>query len=272
MKMKLKRFASIPVLSVVILVGFVHYVTVFVFIEDWFGLRSSAGLLNSLIFTFWGFLCVFSLLVCVLRDPGRVPSRYVPDVEDNQTQNGANQRNCDKCSAHKPPRAHHCRVCRRCVLRMDHHCSWINNCVGHRNYKSYLLLIFYAFIASTYSAIIIIGSALNKDWESTINRNLKAFHIGCGVLSVSLSAMLGTLLAWHVYLTSHNMTTIEHHEVKRAAWLARKSGLVYHHPYDVGFYKNISLVLGPDMLKWLWPTSVSHIKDGLSFPTIRDSS
>jgi palmitoyltransferase len=36
---------------------------------------------------------------------------------------------CQKCSRHKPPRAHHCRVCKRCVLRMDHHCPWINNCV-----------------------------------------------------------------------------------------------------------------------------------------------
>ena len=36
---------------------------------------------------------------------------------------------CQKCDRHKPPRAHHCRVCKHCVLRMDHHCPWINNCV-----------------------------------------------------------------------------------------------------------------------------------------------
>jgi ribosomal protein L40E len=31
---------------------------------------------------------------------------------------------CQKCQCYKPPRAHHCRVCGRCVLRMDHHCPW----------------------------------------------------------------------------------------------------------------------------------------------------
>lgn len=31
---------------------------------------------------------------------------------------------CSRCEAYRPPRAHHCRVCHRCVRRMDHHCPW----------------------------------------------------------------------------------------------------------------------------------------------------
>ena len=42
---------------------------------------------------------------------------------------------CDKCSAMKPLRAHHCSVCQRCTLMMDHHCMWTNNCIGIHNYK-----------------------------------------------------------------------------------------------------------------------------------------
>ncbi|XP_021897894.1 probable protein S-acyltransferase 15 isoform X3 [Carica papaya] len=242
---KFQRFLSIPVLGVFLLMGFVYYVTVFVFIEDWVGLRSSAGALNALIFSFLASLCIFSFSVCVVTDPGYVPSSYVPDVEDSgisgqePTKNGAAMRHCDKCSAYKPPRTHHCRVCRRCILRM-------------------VMIIIFAF-------------QKNSDYYSG-RIYMKVFLIACGAMMVALSITLGTLLCWHIYLMTHNMTTIEYYEGVRAAWLARKSGQSYRHPFDHGVYKNISLVLGPNMLKWLCPTEINHLKDGISFPTLRDSS
>jgi len=39
---------------------------------------------------------------------------------------------CRICIAPKPPRCHHCTICNKCVLKMDHHCRilftylWIN--------------------------------------------------------------------------------------------------------------------------------------------------
>lgn len=29
---------------------------------------------------------------------------------------------CKKCDYPKPPRTHHCSVCKKCILKMDHHC------------------------------------------------------------------------------------------------------------------------------------------------------
>lgn len=31
---------------------------------------------------------------------------------------------CSKCSVMRPSRAHHCKVCGKCVLRYDHHCKY----------------------------------------------------------------------------------------------------------------------------------------------------
>lgn len=42
----------------------------------------------------------------------------------------------------QPLRARHCRECRRCVRRYDHHCPWMENCVGERNHP-----LFVAYLA-----------------------------------------------------------------------------------------------------------------------------
>lgn len=69
---------------------------------------------------------------------------------------------CRECQGWKPPRCHHCRTCGVCILRvrpllfmqflsadlvlskMDHHCIWLNTCIGYANHKSFLLFLFYA--------------------------------------------------------------------------------------------------------------------------------
>lgn len=81
MTTKFQRLLSFPVVAMFILLGFVYYATVFLFMKDWFGLETSNGFLNALIFTFFAFLFVFSFVVAVVTDPGQVSPSYVPDVE-----------------------------------------------------------------------------------------------------------------------------------------------------------------------------------------------
>ena len=54
-------------------------------------------------------------------------------VKQRSVQNAV--RYCEKCLSIKPDRSHHCSVCEVCTLKMDHHCPWVNNCVGFNNYK-----------------------------------------------------------------------------------------------------------------------------------------
>ncbi|KAF9594739.1 hypothetical protein IFM89_034722 [Coptis chinensis] len=275
--MKTLKFHSLPVSAVILYMGFAYYSTIFIFIQDWLSLKSSAGLFNALVFSCLAFMCVVSFVSCVVTDPGHIPAHFVPEIEDGCVSELGSKRNsvnlnlryCDKCSLHKPPRAHHCRVCKRCVLRMDHHCLWINNCVGFSNYKPFVLLIFYAAISCIYSMVVITSVALQKDREVIGWSYLKIFCITCGSITAVFCITLASLLVWHLYLLTHNMTTIEYHEGVRAKWLARKSGQSYHHPFDLGVYKNLIMILGPNKLKWLWPTAVGHLRDGISFPTSR---
>lgn len=43
----------------------------------------------------------------------------------------------------KPIRAHHCKVCQTCTLKMDHHCPWTVSCIGANSHKAFYLTAIY---------------------------------------------------------------------------------------------------------------------------------
>lgn len=102
-----------------------------------------AGIFFHLIF----FMLLWSLVRTVISDPGQVPrywGNFMDDPESNK------RRYCIICHLFKPERCHHCSNCQRCVLNMDHHCPWINNCVGFRNRKFFLLMLLYINLTSLF--------------------------------------------------------------------------------------------------------------------------
>lgn len=85
------------------------------------------------------FMFIWSYLTAAMTDPGKMDQQIVPDVLADQTSRWF----CKKCKIMKPLRCHHCRRCNRCVMKMDHHCYWIDNCVGLYNMKYFYLTLLY---------------------------------------------------------------------------------------------------------------------------------
>lgn len=44
----------------------------------------------------------------------------------------------------------------RCIMKMDHHCPWINNCCGHQNHASFTLFLLLVPLGCIHAAFIFV--------------------------------------------------------------------------------------------------------------------
>lgn len=104
--------------------------------------------------------CVLYTYVCI-KDPGYVPKSSEPAFVLLAEEESAVP--CPTCVTRKPLRSKHCSACRRCVDRFDHHCPWINNCVGRGNHQSFLFFLvslsLFCWCVGAASVLVLIGRA-----------------------------------------------------------------------------------------------------------------
>ncbi|KAJ1963213.1 Palmitoyltransferase [Dipsacomyces acuminosporus] len=260
---------------------------------------------TSQVFVFWGFLGgaslttfavlgVFNVLLHLLYynyylavtvPPGHVPIGWEPP------RNGANvyelkrdtlkPRYCRICKGFKPPRTHHCSDCDRCVLKMDHHCPWTNNCVGFYNQGHFLRFV-YMVDATCAMALamhamrmyeLVVDSLNGTYYVRQPTQTEVAFLIINMTLLFFVLLFVGVLSCYHVYLVSRNTTTIESREKERVVKLVKaKKCKPTPYPYDLGMLRNFKSVFGENVLLWWQPKRMAgsgldfSIKNGLVPP------
>ncbi|XP_008565504.1 PREDICTED: palmitoyltransferase ZDHHC3 isoform X2 [Galeopterus variegatus] len=138
------------------------------------------SIINGIMFNLLAFLALASHCRAMLTDPGAVPKGNATKefIESLQLKPGQVVYKCPKCCSIKPDRAHHCSVCKRCIRKMDHHCPWVNNCVGENNQKYFVLFTMYIALISLH-ALIMVGfhflHCFEEDWTTyVLNRERMA--------------------------------------------------------------------------------------------------
>ncbi|KAL1347204.1 hypothetical protein HN51_020695 [Arachis hypogaea] len=203
-----------------------------------------------------------ALLLTSGRDPGIVPRNTrppEPDVHDwsANVNNEQNQRlslprtkdviingisvkvkYCDTCMLYRPPRCSHCSVCDNCVERFDHHCPWVGQCIGLRNYRFYYMFVFSATLLCLYihafSWVYIIRIKDSEEisiWKAMIKTPASIALIVYSFISVWF---VGGLTVLHTYLISTNQSTYENFRYRYDRQLVN--------PYNKGIAKNFKEV------------------------------
>ncbi|KAG8423567.1 palmitoyltransferase swf1 [Metarhizium acridum] len=137
---------------------------------------------------------------------------------------------CKTCGFLKPPRSKHCSLCKRCIAKADHHCIFINSCVGYGNQHWFILLLLSTAILCTYGGLLggsLLSSSIKQhfvDWSpwSPLQQGWGMYvviwgwgiqtNIGLGIttlLSGLTAPLVWGLLIYTMYLVYCGTTTNE---------------------------------------------------------------
>ncbi|PKA60864.1 putative S-acyltransferase [Apostasia shenzhenica] len=100
---------------------------------------------------------VILFLLTSFSDPGIVNARNVTQYISSYPYDNKiyAEKECPTCNIPKPARSKHCGICGRCVARFDHHCGWMNNCIGEKNTRYFMAFLFWHYLICLYGTIVL---------------------------------------------------------------------------------------------------------------------
>ncbi|CAD8083814.1 unnamed protein product [Paramecium primaurelia] len=135
---------------------------------------------------------------------------------------------CYDCFIQTPDRSKHCEFCKRCVIKYDHHCPWVNNCVGNDNQSIFWLFLLFLFL--DFLLIIILGILALTDQNTMENNNFTILIILTIIEFLFMIPLLNLILTqirnYYSGLTTYERLVLGKPSTKKRESIIQKMSIV----------------------------------------------
>jgi len=157
----------------------------------------------------------------------------------------------------KPLRSKHCRDCGYCIARMDHHCVWLDSCVGLQNHGRFLVFLVLHIVSVTlFLACVLpvlrqaIAAALPAHLDDAsqvlrvaVLRPISPLLIQ-SIFALGTTCSLLALLQEQIRNVLRNTTSNERLNGRRYAWITDPTTGRFHNRFDRGTWTNFLEFVG----------------------------
>ncbi|CAH2243678.1 palmitoyltransferase ZDHHC6-like isoform X2 [Pararge aegeria] len=255
------RLLSWGPLTILSIMSFLTYM-VFYFAEMWWvPTESVGGMIHISVYCLMTAGSLYWFFTASFTGPGCVPKGWTPPNDAAFDYLSY----CNTCKAYKAPRSLHCKKCGFCVKKLDHHCPWINICVGHDNHLYFAIFLMFTLLGCFQAAIVLticLYHAINRNWyihegqEPVINLSSSSLMLAMFATGLAIGAVVAAVFLLHGQITGFikNYTEVEGWVLQKAKYRRRAAGLpAFVYPYDLGWRENIKLLLAKDFDGLWWP-------------------
>ena len=116
---------------------------------------------------------LYTILSC--SNPGKMVNHDYVDLLDIVENGNEIEDFCPDCLVKTKFRSKHCLVCQQCVEEFDHHCFWVGNCIGKKNYTLFFIFLIYILLNSLFTIVINIYYLITEIRKESIKEGSTAF-------------------------------------------------------------------------------------------------
>ena len=169
-------------------------------------------------------LTFFNLFYLVSQNPGYVPLSKTVNL--SELYKNPSDDICAECKIIRPPRARHCYYCKRCTFRYDHHCQWVNNCIGIKNNNMFLLFLLNIIFLCGIVDFIAIDVYVSPEHDGFISQKA-ALAVSAFIVLISLVLLYPIAILFGIQVNNFlkNTTSSERFSKKNPNFKAAKASV-----------------------------------------------